>query len=68
MTFKRAHKQPPPKKPAGYEHLTWATIRAMAATCQTQADRAGQTQDEIFKRLAQQTRDVEPPPAKDDTQ
>lgn len=35
-------------KPAGYEHLSWPTIRAIGETCSTQASRAGQSQDEVF--------------------
>jgi hypothetical protein len=35
--------------PRGYEHFTPATIEAIRQTCSTQANRAGQTQDEVFK-------------------
>lgn len=40
---------PRPPKPPGYEHLSRATIKAIAETCSSQADRAGQTQDEVFR-------------------
>jgi hypothetical protein len=72
----------PPAAPRGYEQFTPATIAAIAGTCQTQADRAGQSQDEVFAKLAAlgsgkvdaqgnpwpRTVAEEPAPARDDNQ
>lgn len=41
--------EPRPRQPPGYEHYTPEFVQAIKDTCSTQADRAGQTQDEVFE-------------------